>query len=211
MEVADLRDILERRRELQLRERRARRCSELKLSQKATATAKAPIAATTLSDVECVTTRPGFLRQQLEVAGLTPLRRWSLQLQLVVAEDAKTQRAEVDDDDDVATAMQFCEATLLRDTRCYDVVYRAGVRVADAREWLLDESAPVDVREALSFSTRCESVVCRVTCVHDGTRVLFSATQHVDNLQTELGRLLNDEETGSADAVIRFLWTALKA
>lgn len=151
-------------------------------------------------------THLGFLRQQLVMEDLTALRRWHLQLQLMVAEDSKeTQGTTVADGDD---ALQSFETELLRDQRCYDVVYRAGVRVSDARESLLDESAPVDVRELLSFSTRSESFVCRVTCLHDGKRVLFSSSKFVENLQTELERLVNEANT--VNAVISFIWNALK-
>ncbi|KAF1789759.1 hypothetical protein GQ600_2552 [Phytophthora cactorum] len=202
--VADLcelqrreREILQERRRQELEGRRAHR-NELEVNRPSD---RALITATTLSDIEAVTSRPGpqqlrFLREHLKLAGLTPLRRWHLQLKLMVAEDAKTQQVAVDGDD-VETAMQSLEKMLSRDQRCYDVVYREGARVTDARESLLDEGASTVVRELLSFSSRHESFICRVTCVHDGKRVLLSSTVYIENLQTELERLLTEENNRS--------------
>lgn len=67
MEVVDLRRELERRereilkdrRKLQLHERRARRHKELKLNGSSGGTDKVPIAATTLSGLETLTSRLG--------------------------------------------------------------------------------------------------------------------------------------------------------
>ncbi|KAG3110111.1 hypothetical protein PI124_g10956 [Phytophthora idaei] len=204
--VADLcereREILQERRRQELEGRRAHR-NELEVNRPSD---RALITATTLSDIEAVTSRPGFLREQLKLAGLTPLRRWHLQLKLMVAEDAKTQQVAVDGDD-VETAMQSLEKMLSRDQRCYAVVYREGARVTDARESLLDEGASTVVRELLSFSSRHESFICRVTCVHDGKRVLFSSTVYIENLQTELERLLTEEN--NVHAAITFIWNTL--
>lgn len=129
----------------------------------------------------------GFLREQLKLPTLTPLRRWYLQLQLLVTEDCKT----LHNGDDIDSALQACEAALAQDKKCFDVVYRQGVRVADVRDALLDESAPMDVRELLSFSTRWSSgFVCRVTCVNDGKQVAVDCNHNVSSLQTQLQFLL---------------------
>ena len=123
----------------------------------------------------------------------------------MVAEDWK-QTGKMANHDDLATALQACETELLRDQRCYDVVYRAGLRVSDARESLLDEDAPMDVRELLVFSTRVDSFICRVTCLHTGQHVLFRSSAYVEHLQPELERLLNAH--APVDAVIAFIWKA---
>jgi hypothetical protein len=140
------------------------------------------------------------------VANLTPLRRWYLQLKLMVAEDIGTQGGA--DADDAEAAMRAYEAALIRDRRCFDVVYRDGVRVTDARDGLLDAGAPTDAKEVLSFSTRAGAAVFRVTCVNDGERVLFSSSLFVENLQTELERLLL--ERNPADAAVTFTCSAIK-
>ncbi|KAF4045755.1 hypothetical protein GN244_ATG01929 [Phytophthora infestans] len=196
--------ILEGRRQQQLNERRARR-NERKGGQ-SNRTLMPP---TTLSDIEAITARPGFLREQLKLANLTPLRRWHLQLKLLAAEDAKTHRivSVADGNDDAETAMQSLENVLSRGQRCYDIVYREGARVMDARERLLEDCAPINVREVLSFSTRHESFICRITCVHDGMGIKFSSTLHMENLQPELEQLLTEER--SVSAAIFLIWNSL--
>ncbi|KAE8901343.1 hypothetical protein PF005_g7491 [Phytophthora fragariae] len=200
MDVAELRrrerEILENKRQLLLSERRAQRRSN-GMKQVVASGGGSALPATTLVDVEAVTSRPGFLREQLKLPNLTPLRRWYLQLQLLVAEDCKTFRNGYDID----SALQACEAALAQDKKCFDVVYRQGVRVADVRDALLDESAPMDVRELLSFSIRCNSgFVCRVTCVNDGKLVAIDCNHNVPNLQTQL-QLLQATAKPVSDAV----------
>ena len=138
----------------------------------------------------------------------TALRRWHLQLKVMITQDMSQMQQTVDNQFVTSTCLlQAMEKTLAREQRCYDVVYRAGARVLDARESLLDENAPADVREVLSFSTRSgEGFICRVTCLHDGHLVLFSASEYVEGLQTELDRLLS--KGMSIDKVVSFIWTA---
>ncbi|CAI5723171.1 hypothetical protein KXD40_000575 [Peronospora effusa] len=198
--------MLQRRYQLQLQERRACRRNKLKFTSQFEAHDRAPIIATTLADIEAVTSRSEFIRQQLTMNGLPSLRRWHLQLKMMIAEDLK-QKGMENKDDDMETALQTCETELLRDQRCYDVVYRAGLRVSDARESLLDEGAPMDVRELLTFSTRADSFICRITCLHNGKHVFFSSSEYVEHLQVELERLLNEDSP--VDAVINFIWKTL--
>ncbi|KAL3666222.1 hypothetical protein V7S43_009007 [Phytophthora oleae] len=203
MQVVELRrqerGLLEARRKEQLDERRARRRKDLEFSRSSTA---APLA-TTLSDIETITARRGFIRQQLRLGDLTPLRRWYLELKLMQADGKRNLQAQADD---VDTALQACEDVLgQEDQRIFDVVYRDGARVADAREILLDEKASLDVREVLSFSTRSNSFIFRVTCVHNGKQVLFNSSLYVDNLQSEMQRLLNEKR--SIDVVMDFIWS----
>ncbi|ETM32185.1 hypothetical protein L914_20371 [Phytophthora nicotianae] len=194
------RAILEDRRQQHLHERRARR-DKLRTSR---SSGRALLTATSLSDIEGVTDRPGFLREQLKLVNLTPLQRWHLQLKLLAVEETKTQRSvSIEDRNDVESAKQSLEKVFSRDQRCYDVVYREGARVTDARDSLLDDNASINVKEVLSFSTRHENFMCRVTCVHDGKRVLFNSTLYIEGLQTELERLLIEQS--SIDAVITII------
>ncbi|KAJ8508769.1 hypothetical protein ON010_g18838 [Phytophthora cinnamomi] len=147
----------------------------------------------------------GFLREQLKLSNLTPLRRWYLQLQLLVAEDCKTPQV----GDDIDSALQACVRALGQDKSCFDVVYRQGARVADAREALLDESAPMDVRELLSFSTRSNGFICRVTYVNDGKQIAVNCSEWIDNLQTHLQLLVSQEAT-PVSAAISFIHNALQ-
>ncbi|CAH0480456.1 unnamed protein product [Peronospora belbahrii] len=201
------RKILQRRRRLQCQERCTHRRKNLNLIIEREEIDRVAIEATTLADIEALTSRPGFIRQQLTMKGMTALRRWYLQLKLIVAEDSKSTMA--DRNDDMETALQACEKELLRDQRCCDVVYRAGARVSDVRESLLDVGAPMDVRELLIVSTRVDSFICRVTCVHDGKHVLFISSEYIEHLQAELERFLYEDTP--VDAVISFIWKALKA
>lgn len=118
------------------------------------------------------------------------MKRWHLQLQLLEAENCKPLQ---NGDDNVASALRACEIALAQDKKCFDVVYRHGARVADAQDALLDEDAPINVRELLSFSTGCNGLVCRVTCVNDGKQVAFNCSEFVDNLQTQLQLLLSKD------------------
>ncbi|KAK1939240.1 hypothetical protein P3T76_008624 [Phytophthora citrophthora] len=86
----------------------------------------------------------GFIRQQLKLADLTPLHRWYLELKLVMPDGKRNLQTEADD---VDAALQACEDVLGQDQRVFDVVYRDGPRVADARESMLDEQAPLDAHE----------------------------------------------------------------
>ncbi|KAH7492599.1 uncharacterized protein KRP23_1504 [Phytophthora ramorum] len=167
------RETLKQRHKAQLRERRAQRRNEFNNSNES-------VRATTLEELESVTSRAGFLRQQLKVMELTPLRRWHLQLKLLVAED------------EVANA--DVESVLTRHKRCFDVMYREGLRVADARDSLLEE-APTAVKQVLSFSTTVHGCICRVTCVNDGNCVTFTSSLYVENLQPTLLNLLDTNQS----------------
>ncbi|KAF4320428.1 hypothetical protein G195_006318 [Phytophthora kernoviae 00238/432] len=164
-----------------------------------------------LGGIRVICKRLVKILHQLAIAKLTPLRRWCIQLKLIVAQDQKTQRIGVTTGDDLETALQACDATLSRDQQCYDVVYREGDRVSDTRESLMDGSAdgwPMDVQELLSFSTRSQGFVYRVTCLKSRNRVVFHCSEYVANLQEELERLLSDGS--SVDAAITFICNAVK-
>ncbi|RLN25877.1 hypothetical protein BBJ28_00000854 [Nothophytophthora sp. Chile5] len=150
----------------------------------------------------------GFLRQQLTRRGLSPLRRWFVQLKLLMAEDGE-QHTKVgsEDADDYETALKICEETLARDERCFDVSHREGARVSDAVENLLEEEATTGILELLCFSTRAKGVAWRVTCAQAADKVVFQASIYVPNLQEELERRLQEET--SVDAVIAFIWQSL--
>ncbi|KAK1934982.1 hypothetical protein P3T76_010748 [Phytophthora citrophthora] len=193
------RELLEAQRKEQLDERRVRRHTRLKSSRSSTAA----LLPTTLSDIETITARSGFIRQQLKLADLTPLHRWYLELKLVMADGKRNLQTEADD---VDAALQACEDVLGQDQRVFDVVYRDGPRVADAREIMLDEQAPLDAREVMSFSTCSNGFIFRITCVHDGKQVQFNSSLYIDNLQAEMQRLL--DETSSIEAVINFIWNS---
>ncbi|KAG1692767.1 hypothetical protein DVH05_024382 [Phytophthora capsici] len=155
---------------------------------------------TTLSDIEAVTARTGFLQQQLKLADLSPLRRWYLELKLMVAHSKRNLQTEADN---VDAALLACDLVLNQDQRVFDVVYRHGMQVGDARDILLDEKAPLAVDEVLSFSTCSKCLIVRITCVRNGMQVHFNSSLYVDNLQAELQRLM--DEKSSIETVINFV------
>ncbi|CAI5708413.1 unnamed protein product [Hyaloperonospora brassicae] len=204
--------VLQHRRQVPLERRRVERRSDRTLQCASEPLQQVTLHATRVEDLAAVTLRLGFLRQQLAGQTWTALRRWYLELNGMMREDDRTHMQQPVDDPSGASIglLQSCEAVLAREQRCYDVVYRAGARRLDDRESLLDVSAPAaDIRELLSFSTRsADGRVCRVTCWHDGRRVLCSASEYVKGLQAELDRLLSNAVP--VDAVISFIWNTLK-
>ncbi|RLN05885.1 hypothetical protein BBJ28_00007598 [Nothophytophthora sp. Chile5] len=205
------RELMASRRELQIAERRAHRRTDMERKLQVTHGEANDlvryIIAGLTAMLPALTACSGFLRQQLARCGLSPLRRWFVQLKLLMAEDAEQHTGiSTEDADDYETALKTCEETLARDERCFDVSHREGARVSDAVENLLEEEATTGIQELLCFSTRTKGVAWRVTCAQTADKVVFQASSYVANLQEELERRLQEEEETSVDTVIAFIW-----
>ncbi|CAI5715477.1 unnamed protein product [Peronospora destructor] len=174
--------IHQRRCQLQLQERRACRRNKLKFTSRSEENDRVSNSSNGYGGCQGGHVSTRIYTAAVDNEWLTSLRRWYLQLKMMIVDDLKQTR--MDKDDDMETALQACKTELLRDQRCYDVVYRAGLRASDVRESLLDEGAPMDY-------------------------VLFSSSEYVNRLQTELERLLNEDSP--VDAVINYTWKTLKA